>query len=64
MYQGAGPLDSLEVGGTVLSGWLIAVVGVIYLAVAIDQYSKDAVGMAITYLGYAAANVGMFMLSK
>lgn len=47
-----------------MSGWLIIFTGIIYLGIAIEQYLKGGNGMAITYAGYAFANVGLFMAAK
>lgn len=47
-----------------MSAWLIALTGLIYLAVAVDQALKGAGAMAVVYLGYAGANVGMYFLAK
>lgn len=47
-----------------MSGWLIALTGVIYAYVALEQGSKGNTGMAIAYAGYAFANVGLYMLAK
>lgn len=47
-----------------MSGWLIALTGVIYAYVALEQGSKGNPGMAIAYAGYAFANVGLYMLAK
>jgi hypothetical protein len=41
-----------------MSGWLIGVVGIIYLGVAIDQFIKGNTGMGIVWFGYALANAG------
>lgn len=47
-----------------MSAWLIALVGVIYLYIAIEQAVKGNWGMAICYFGYALANVGLYLLAK
>lgn len=41
---------------------LVAFVGLIYVGVAIDQYFKGNIGTALTFLGYAFSNVGLFMV--
>ena len=47
-----------------MSTWLIAVTGLIYLWVALEQTIKyNDYAMGIVYLGYAFANVGMFVLA-
>ena len=43
---------------------LILGVGAVYLIVALDQYRKGEVGMAIAWLGYAMANVGLAMSAR
>ena len=48
-----------------MSAWLIAFTGVIYLYVAFDQgYNHKNIPMLITYVGYAGANVGLYMLAS
>lgn len=48
-----------------MSGWLIAITGGIYLYVALEQYFvHNNTGMLITYIGYAFANVGLYMLAS
>ena len=46
-----------------MSAWLIALTGVIYVAVAIDlAVARNP--LAIAYLGYAFANVGLWMAAR
>ena len=47
-----------------MSSWLIALTGVIYLYVAIEQGYKGNIGMLITYLSYASANVGLYLVAS
>jgi len=47
-----------------MSAWLIAFTGMIYLWVAIEQGYKGNNGMLIAYLGYAFANIGLYMLAS
>lgn len=48
-----------------MSSWLIAFTGCVYLYVAIEQYIVYRnTGMCITYIGYAFANVGLYMLAS
>lgn len=46
-----------------MSAWLIAFTGVIYFYVAFEQGYKGNIGMLIAYLGYAFANIGLYMLA-
>lgn len=46
-----------------MSKWLIAGIGVVYLAIALEQYLKGNVGTAVTFAGYAIGNVGLFMVA-
>lgn len=46
-----------------MSSWLILFTGVIYLYIAAEQGMRGNIGMLITYVGYAFANVGLYMLS-
>jgi hypothetical protein len=47
-----------------MSGWLIAVTGLIYAYVAVEQAAKGSWPMAICYAGYAFANIGLYYLAK
>lgn len=46
-----------------MSGWLIALTGVIYAYVAAEQGYRGNTGLSIAYTGYAFANVGLYMLA-
>lgn len=46
-----------------MSGPLILIVMVIYAAVSADQASKGNWPMALTWLCYAGANIGLYMAS-
>lgn len=47
-----------------MSANLIALTGIIYLYVAMEQGYKGNIGMLITYIGYAGANIGLYMLAN
>lgn len=47
-----------------MSAPLILGVGAVYLIVALDQFRQGSPGMAIAWLGYAVANVGLAMVAK
>ena len=47
-----------------MSGWLIAITGLIYAYVAIEQGFKGNVGLTIAYTGYAFANIGLYLRAK
>ena len=44
-----------------MSASLIAVIGVVYLAVATDLIIKGQIGLGIAFLGYSLGNVGLYM---
>jgi hypothetical protein len=46
-----------------MSSWLIIVTGVIYFYISVEQAWKGNIGMAITYLSYSTANVGLYMMA-
>jgi sorbitol-specific phosphotransferase system component IIC len=47
-----------------MSGFLIAITGLIYLYVCLEQYFKYGnIAMAVVYFGYALANVGLYYLA-
>ena len=47
-----------------MSAWLIAVTGLIYLWVAVDQMIKGNMPMFVRYLGYAFANIGLYRMAS
>jgi len=47
-----------------MSGWLIALTGLIYTYVFIDQLMRGNMGMGIAYAGYAFSNIGLYMLAS
>ena len=47
-----------------MSGWLIAVTGAIYAYVAAEQFYLGNIGMTIAYVGYAFANIGLWILAS
>ena len=47
-----------------MSGWLIALTGLIYAGVEVEQGLKGNTPMCLTYLGYAFANVGLYKLAS
>jgi hypothetical protein len=47
-----------------MSGWLIAVCGLIYAYVAAEQWYKGNYGMFIAYTGYSYANIGLYILAS
>jgi len=47
-----------------MSSFLIVCVGVVYAVVACDQWRKGECGMALAWLGYAIANVGLAMNAR
>jgi hypothetical protein len=47
-----------------MGGWLIALTGLIYLYISLEQLYKGNVGMCIAYLGYAFSNIGLYLLAS
>jgi hypothetical protein len=47
-----------------MAPWLIALTGVIYLVVAADLALHGKVGLAVAYLGYSFANVGLYFAAR
>ena len=47
-----------------MSAWLIVFTGLVYAYIAIEQGLKGNTGMLIAYLGYAFANIGLYMLAS
>lgn len=42
-----------------MSAWLIAAIGLVYTAIAIDLLLKGNVGLGVAFVGYAIGNVGL-----
>lgn len=47
-----------------MSGWLIALTGLIYAYVAAEQFWRGNTGMGITYTGCAFSTLGLCLLAK
>lgn len=47
-----------------MSGWLVALTGLIYLYISVEQALKGNSSMGIVYFGYALANVGLYLAVK
>jgi len=47
-----------------MSGWLIALTGLIYAYVAFDQFTQGNAGMALAYAGYSFANIGLWKMAS
>lgn len=47
-----------------MSMWLVVLVTFIYAYVSIEQYLKGDLSLAIVYLGYTVANLGLIMVVK
>lgn len=47
-----------------MSAWLIGIVTLIYLGVAVSFFLEHKPGMALTFLGYSFANIGLIWASK
>ena len=44
-----------------MSGWLIIAVGLVYAAVAVEQFVRGNTGTFIVFAGYAFSNIGLWM---
>jgi hypothetical protein len=47
-----------------MSSPLIALTGIIYLYVSLDQFRRGNSAMGMTYAGYAFSNVGLYFLAR
>jgi hypothetical protein len=47
-----------------MSGWLVAGVGLVYLAVAVKQTLMGNWPMGIVFMGYAVSNIGFLVALK
>jgi hypothetical protein len=46
-----------------MASWLIGIIGIIYIVVAIDLYRTGKSYLALMFLGYAVAQVGIWLES-
>lgn len=47
-----------------MSGWLIAVTGLIYFCVSLEQAFKHGnIPMSVVYFGYSFSNIGLYYLA-
>ena len=47
-----------------MSTWLIAIIGVVYLVIAIDLIIKGNVGLGVTFVGYSLGNGGLCIAAR
>ena len=47
-----------------MSTWLIAIIGVVYLVIAIDLIIKGNVGLGVTFVGSSLGNVGLCIAAR
>jgi hypothetical protein len=43
---------------------LIAIIGFVYLIIALDSFKKGQIGLGISFLGYSLGNVGLYLVAK
>lgn len=46
-----------------MSGWLIALTGLAYAWVAVEQFLRGNVPLCVVYAGYAFSNIGLYVLA-
>jgi hypothetical protein len=46
-----------------MSAWLIALVGLIYLGIAVEQALKGNLPNGMIFSGYAFSNIGLYLLA-
>jgi hypothetical protein len=49
---------------SILSSWLIAAVGLVYLWICIENAIKGNMAMAIVFFGYSVANAGLYWIDS
>lgn len=47
-----------------MATWAIAVCAVLYLVTAVDLYKQGQIGLALAFLFYACANVGLIIAAQ
>ena len=47
-----------------MSTWLVALMGMVYFYIAMEQFFKGSMGTGIMFLGYAIGNIGLILQVK
>ena len=47
-----------------MASWLIALIGIVYLVVAVNLLITGKTGLGIAFIGYSLGNVGLYMEAK
>jgi len=47
-----------------MAAWLIAIIGVVYLVVAVQLLLQGKIGLGIAFVGYALGNVGLYIAAR
>ncbi len=47
-----------------MAGWLILLIGLVYVVVALDLMAHGKVGLSIAFIGYALGNVGLWIAQR
>jgi len=50
--------------GSILSSWLIAIVGLVYFYIGLEQFSKGNSPLGIAFIGYSFSNWGLYLAAK
>jgi hypothetical protein len=47
-----------------VSSWLIILTGLIYAYIGIEQGAKGNLPMAVVYISYSTANIGLYLMAR
>jgi hypothetical protein len=47
-----------------MSTWLVALMGLVYFYVGLEQFYKGSMGTGIMFMGYAIGNIGLILQVK
>jgi len=47
-----------------MASWLIALIGIVYLVVAVNLLMTGKTGLGIAFIGYSLGNVGLYMEAR
>lgn len=47
-----------------MTNWMILGVGLVYMVIGIDLCRQGKVGLGVSFIAYAAANVGLFLAAR
>lgn len=47
-----------------MAAWLIAIIGVVYLVVAVQLLLQGNLGLGVAFIGYSLGNLGLYIVAR